>query len=152
MCLAQGPQRSDTGKARTHGPSVLSQALYHWATALRSQNLYTCACKYCCMKALIYFDTYRMHVSPYNVCIRSDDSSIVSALVMSVCQSVSVDGRWRTNASLSPIRGPAHELKNVPTVQGINQGFAEWKVNIPRYCPPTWAMVVHRYAFSSCDL
>ena len=34
MCLAQGPQRSDAGEARTHGPSVLSQALYHWATAL----------------------------------------------------------------------------------------------------------------------
>ena len=24
MCLAQGPQRSDAGEARTHGPSVLS--------------------------------------------------------------------------------------------------------------------------------
>ena len=34
MCLAQGPQRSDTGEAQTHGPSVSSQALYHWATAL----------------------------------------------------------------------------------------------------------------------
>ena len=34
MCLAQGPQRSDAGEARTHGPSVLSQGLYHWATAL----------------------------------------------------------------------------------------------------------------------
>ena len=34
MFLAQGPQRSDAGEARTHGPSVLSQALYHWATAL----------------------------------------------------------------------------------------------------------------------
>ena len=34
MCLAQGPQRSDAGEARTHGFSVLSQALYHWATAL----------------------------------------------------------------------------------------------------------------------
>ena len=34
MCLAQGPQRSDTGEARTRGPSVSSQALYHWATAL----------------------------------------------------------------------------------------------------------------------
>ena len=33
MCLAQGPQRSDTGEARTRGPSVSSQALYHWATA-----------------------------------------------------------------------------------------------------------------------
>ena len=34
MCLAQGPQRSDTGEARTCSPSVSSQALYHWATAL----------------------------------------------------------------------------------------------------------------------
>ena len=34
MCLAQGPQRSDAGEARTNGPSVLSQALFHWATAL----------------------------------------------------------------------------------------------------------------------
>ena len=35
MCLAQGPQRSDAGEARTRGPSVVSsQAFYHWATAL----------------------------------------------------------------------------------------------------------------------
>ena len=34
MCLAHGPQRSDAGEARTRGPSVSSQALYHWATAL----------------------------------------------------------------------------------------------------------------------
>ena len=34
MCLAQGQQRSDAGEARTRGPSVSSQALYHWATAL----------------------------------------------------------------------------------------------------------------------
>ena len=34
MCLTQGPQRSDAGEARTRGPSVSSQALYHWATAL----------------------------------------------------------------------------------------------------------------------
>ena len=34
MCLVQGPQRSDAGEARTRGPSVSSQALYHWATAL----------------------------------------------------------------------------------------------------------------------
>ena len=33
MCLAQGPQRSDAGEAWTRGPSVSSQALYHWATA-----------------------------------------------------------------------------------------------------------------------
>ena len=36
MCIAQGPQRSDAIEAQTHGPSVSSQALYHWATALRS--------------------------------------------------------------------------------------------------------------------
>ena len=29
MCLAQGPQRSDAGEARTRYPSVSSQALYH---------------------------------------------------------------------------------------------------------------------------
>ena len=34
MCLAQGPQRSDAGEARTRGPSVSSRALYHKATAL----------------------------------------------------------------------------------------------------------------------
>ena len=28
-------QRNDAGEARTRGPSVSSQALYHWATALR---------------------------------------------------------------------------------------------------------------------
>ena len=38
MCLAQGPQRSDAGEARTRGPSVSSQALYHWATALPKKN------------------------------------------------------------------------------------------------------------------
>ena len=31
MCLALGPQRSDAGEARTRGPSVWSQALYHCA-------------------------------------------------------------------------------------------------------------------------
>ena len=34
MCLAQGPQRSETGEPWTWGLSVSSQALYHWATAL----------------------------------------------------------------------------------------------------------------------
>ena len=34
MCLAQGPQRSDAGEARTCDPSFTSQALYHWATSL----------------------------------------------------------------------------------------------------------------------
>ena len=29
MCLVQRPQRSDAGEARTRGPSVSSQALYH---------------------------------------------------------------------------------------------------------------------------
>ena len=36
MCLAQGPQGSDAGEAWTRNPLVLSQALYHWATALPS--------------------------------------------------------------------------------------------------------------------
>ena len=31
MCLAQGPQHSEADEARTHGPSVSSKALYHWA-------------------------------------------------------------------------------------------------------------------------
>ena len=39
MYLAQGPQRSDAGEARTRGPSATSQALYHWATALHSVNI-----------------------------------------------------------------------------------------------------------------
>ena len=34
MCLAQGPQRSDAGEARTRNLSVSSQALYHGASAL----------------------------------------------------------------------------------------------------------------------
>ena len=33
MCLAQGPQPSDAGEARTRGLLVLIQALYHCATA-----------------------------------------------------------------------------------------------------------------------
>ena len=39
MCLAQGPQRSDAGEAQTRGPSVSSQALYHWATVLPIKEL-----------------------------------------------------------------------------------------------------------------
>ena len=31
MCLAQAPQHSEAGEAQTRGPSVSSQALYHWA-------------------------------------------------------------------------------------------------------------------------
>ena len=46
MCPAQGPQRSDAGGAGTCGPSVSSQALYHWATALprfsRDQVVHQC--------------------------------------------------------------------------------------------------------------
>ena len=34
MCIAQGPKCKDAGEARTRGPSVSSQALYHWATVL----------------------------------------------------------------------------------------------------------------------
>ena len=34
MYLAPEPQGSDAGEARTRGPSVSSQALYHWTIAL----------------------------------------------------------------------------------------------------------------------
>ena len=34
MCLAQGPQRSDANEAQIRGPSISSQALYHWAIGL----------------------------------------------------------------------------------------------------------------------
>ena len=46
MCLAQGPQRSDAGEARSRGPSVSSQALYHWATALLINIFYICRISY----------------------------------------------------------------------------------------------------------
>ena len=39
MCLAQRPQHSDAGEARTRGPLVSSQALYHSATALPYSRL-----------------------------------------------------------------------------------------------------------------
>ena len=42
MCFAQGLQRSDAGEARTRGPSVSSQPLNHWATALPTLNFDTC--------------------------------------------------------------------------------------------------------------
>ena len=41
MCLAQGPQCSDAGEARTRSPSVSSQAFYHRVTALPFQILLT---------------------------------------------------------------------------------------------------------------
>ena len=40
MCLPQGPQCSDAGEARTRGPSVSSQVLYHWSTVLLPTALY----------------------------------------------------------------------------------------------------------------
>ena len=57
MCLAQGPQRSDAGEARTRYPSVSSQALYHWATALPAEHM--CVkykfTEYMIVHAFIYF-------------------------------------------------------------------------------------------------
>ena len=45
--MQQGPERSDA-KAQTGGPSVLSQALYHWATALPNEmGLKFNECKFC---------------------------------------------------------------------------------------------------------
>ena len=40
MCLAQGPQRSDAGEARTRGPSVSSQALVHSIGILTHNGIY----------------------------------------------------------------------------------------------------------------
>ena len=54
MCLAQGPQRSDAGEARTHGPWVSSQALYHWATALSGvSTAYSCEYAECLLQIII---------------------------------------------------------------------------------------------------
>ena len=39
MCLAQGPQHSDAVEVRTRGPSVSSQALYHWAPIFNDTDL-----------------------------------------------------------------------------------------------------------------
>ena len=39
MCLAQGRQRSDASEAGNRGPSISSQALYHWAIALLYEHL-----------------------------------------------------------------------------------------------------------------
>ena len=39
MCLAQGPQRSDSCEARTRGFSVSRRALYYWAIALQGSNI-----------------------------------------------------------------------------------------------------------------
>ena len=63
MCLAHGPQCSDACEARTRGPSVSSQALCHWATALpiflpdSSQNS-----KENTAKALKYLFSYTEHL------------------------------------------------------------------------------------------
>ena len=54
MCLAQGPQRSEAGGARTRGPSVLSQALYHLATALPL----LCLDFFVCSEGIGYFFTH----------------------------------------------------------------------------------------------
>ena len=45
MCLAQRPQRSDAGETQTRGPSVSSQTLYHWATALQIECLGELLCE-----------------------------------------------------------------------------------------------------------
>ena len=42
MCLAQGQQRNDAGEVQTRSPSVSSQALYHWATALPRKAIKFC--------------------------------------------------------------------------------------------------------------
>ena len=53
MCLAQGPQSSDAGEAGTRGLLLSSQALYHWATALRSLLIKGILHEYWCTTELI---------------------------------------------------------------------------------------------------
>ena len=63
MCLAQGPQRSDAGEARTRGPSVSSQALYHWATAL--PKTYVVGAKKNRLNEMVLFSTQ-------NICLTNE--------------------------------------------------------------------------------
>ena len=39
MCLAQGPQRSDAGEARTRGPFILPRVKHSSPEPLRSLNI-----------------------------------------------------------------------------------------------------------------
>ena len=58
MCFAQGPQRSDAGESRNRGPSVSSQALYHWATALPSRG--------CLQFEIVAFPDQTINKMPHN--------------------------------------------------------------------------------------
>ena len=64
MCLAQGPQRSDAGEARTRGPSVLSQALYHWATVLLQSKVDTIKPWACLTENSLTFFVYWCLIHP----------------------------------------------------------------------------------------
>ena len=83
MCLAQGPQRSDAGEARTHGPSVLSQALYHWATALPN------------------CDVQFLSVKIYFVWARSDLHQLIIQGKPNVF--INMRGRWLDHATVNKI-------------------------------------------------
>ena len=58
MCLAQGPQRSDAGEARTPDPSVSSQALYHLShcAPFDAKKISSVACGFSPIK--IHFSDY----------------------------------------------------------------------------------------------
>ena len=82
MCLAQGPQRSDAGEARTRGPSVSSQALYHWATALPGDQVWDLQCmqlaSYLERGPLVWMMPLQMHVNKKSV---YDNDETVQALM-----------------------------------------------------------------------
>ena len=54
MCLAQGPQHSDAGEARTRSPSVSGQALFYCTTALPQKYLFRGLSEYKRLKTEVY--------------------------------------------------------------------------------------------------
>ena len=63
MCLAQGPQHSDAGEARTRNPSVSSQAVYHWANALPCSYVLYLIALFCYVIQLIKHDYKYINIS-----------------------------------------------------------------------------------------
>ena len=75
MCLAQGPQPSDAGKAQTCGPSVSSQALYqnkHIGLALLFVNYEFEASKKCQVSLVVQY------IISFTCCIKNLENKIMS--------------------------------------------------------------------------
>ena len=78
MCLAQGPQRSDAGEARTRGPSVSSQALNLIWTFIKLSYLNVNVLFSLCIS--IYFSIIR--ISKYVIKMCNTSIGILSALTV----------------------------------------------------------------------